>query len=404
MAQAASCEIPALVQRLRGSGGRVAQLQAVKELGVLLDSKAEQQAAFIGAGGIPAALQLVQSGSPALQLEAVQLLACAVRENPDACRALAAAGGLEALVQHLSRSIASGTAETLRKSLTTLGLAASHAPDIREAVVAAGAVPLCAQLLLRRNAGQVPAIAASLLGLLGAASPSSNAMVAASGALQLIVRLVQETSDREAQRQGLTSLAMLVDCSVGCASDAAAAGAIPTAVQMLSSGNDQTQVAAAMLLGSSAEACPHLKADITAAGGTAALQRLLPISSGELHRWVADSLKFIGNLEKEPEGRSSCSASGSTAPQPDAATAAHNMPGQPARPARMCTAPGCGATTGLKRCGGCGAVRYCSVECSCAHWRAHKAECRRLQAERAAAAEAAEAATAPEVASAGPVM
>lgn len=53
MAQAASCEIPALVQRLRGSGGRVAQLQAVKELGVLLDSKAEQQAAFIGAGGIP---------------------------------------------------------------------------------------------------------------------------------------------------------------------------------------------------------------------------------------------------------------------------------------------------------------------------------------------------------------
>ena len=60
-------------------------------------------------------------------------------------------------------------------------------------------------------------------------------------------------------------------------------------------------------------------------------------------------------------------------------------PTTPARPPRVCAAPGCGATRGLKRCGGCGTVRYCSEACSRVHWREHRAECRRLQAERAAA-------------------
>ena len=58
------------------------------------------------------------------------------------------------------------------------------------------------------------------------------------------------------------------------------------------------------------------------------------------------------------------------------------------RPFRTCAAPGCGATCGLRLCGGCGTVRYCSEACSRAHWRAHRADCRRLQAEQAAAAAA----------------
>ena len=37
-----------------------------------------------------------------------------------------------------------------------------------------------------------------------------------------------------------------------------------------------------------------------------------------------------------------------------------------------------------RRCGGCGAVRYCIEACSRAHWRAHRAVCRRLQAQRGA--------------------
>lgn len=70
------------------------------------------------------------------------------------------------------------------------------------------------------------------------------------------------------------------------------------------------------------------------------------------------------------------------APQPEPAAA--SMPALSPAP-HVCAAEGCSAARGLKRCGGCASVRYCSVECSRAHWPAHRAACRRLQAERAAA-------------------
>ena len=76
------------------------------------------------------------------------------------------------------------------------------------------------------------------------------------------------------------------------------------------------------------------------------------------------------------------------AEQPEAAASAEAAQPTPAGPPRVCAAPGCGPTHGLRRCGGCAAVRYCSQACSRAHWRAHKVECRRVQAEAAAAAAA----------------
>ena len=51
---------------------------------------------------------------------------------------------------------------------------------------------------------------------------------------------------------------------------------------------------------------------------------------------------------------------------------------------RVCAAPGCGATARLKRCKGCRAVRYCSMECLEAHWSEHRPECRRIRAQREA--------------------
>ena len=59
---------------------------------------------------------------------------------------------------------------------------------------------------------------------------------------------------------------------------------------------------------------------------------------------------------------------------------------QPPRPPRVCAVPGCGARHGLKRCAGCRVVRYCGEACSRVHWREHRAECRRVQAKREAAA------------------
>ena len=42
----------------------------------------------------------------------------------------------------------------------------------------------------------------------------------------------------------------------------------------------------------------------------------------------------------------------------------------------------CGATAGLKACGGCAAAVYCGPACSAAAWPAHKAECKRRSALR----------------------
>jgi len=86
-----------------------------------------------------------------------------------------------------------------------------------------------------------------------------------------------------------------------------------------------------------------------------------------------------GSQDRDEQGERPESASAEALPQPPASAAAARQP-------RMCAAPGCGAMRGLKRCGGCGTVRYCSEACSRVHWREHRAECRRLQAERAAAA------------------
>ncbi|KAG5188966.1 MM3350-like domain-containing protein [Tribonema minus] len=52
------------------------------------------------------------------------------------------------------------------------------------------------------------------------------------------------------------------------------------------------------------------------------------------------------------------------------------------RRAAVCAA--CGGVAGLKQCSACKVVRYCSAACQTGDWRAHKADCKRWQAERAA--------------------
>jgi hypothetical protein len=49
-----------------------------------------------------------------------------------------------------------------------------------------------------------------------------------------------------------------------------------------------------------------------------------------------------------------------------------------------CSNPECGGI-GPKRCSRCKQVRYCGRECQLAHWKAHKADCKRWSAELTAA-------------------
>jgi hypothetical protein len=45
-----------------------------------------------------------------------------------------------------------------------------------------------------------------------------------------------------------------------------------------------------------------------------------------------------------------------------------------------CSNPGCSGA-GIKRCPACKQARYCGEPCQYAHWKAHKADCKRWSAE-----------------------
>ena len=258
-----------------------------------------------------------------------------------------------------------------------------------EALVAAGVVPGLAGLLSSTDA-RAPPLAAEALrrvarggGAAAAAAilqpPVARALVQALGSSRANVRV-----------PAAASLASLLPADAGPADErvaaVAAAGAITGLVrccQLASDGSDDplSAVLALHLLCRSSPA--HARA-AGAAGAAQVLQRLqtragIPADVRDLIAGTA-----LGVLEaRAGDSPPSSQPAQPTAGQPPGAAAARRLPPAP----RVCAAPGCGATSGLRRCGGCAAVRYCSEACSHAHWRAHRAECRRQQSERAAAAQ-----------------
>lgn len=401
----AAADIPAMVQRLcRGS--RVAQLQAAKDLGKLLQRQPQHKAAFTAAGGIAAALQLIQNGSVAVKEEATMLLAVALAEGAAACQALAAAGGGAVLARQL-RDCAAGGEPQLRL-VTVVAVEKATVPDcpnVRGGLLAAGAAPALASLLQRSAGVEEAATTAIALQRLVQGGPGSGAAIAASGGVEALVRLLRRTTDSANQVQLLAPLACLMHASLECTQAAVEAGAISIALQYIgrsggggsgsSSGSTgggstgqstEVQVWAAHLLGVAAAADVRFRAAIVEAGGHAALVALLPrCDGGRQQQWVAGAIQQVGAAQPASEV---LEGMGQNEPISGPEAEQENLP-QPARPLRrICAAPGCGATRGLKCCAGCCVVRYCSTECQRKHWPAHGGECRRLQAERAAAAAA----------------
>ena len=126
-------------------------------------------------------------------------------------------------------------------------------------------------------------------------------------------------------------------------------------------------------------------AAVAAADPTRTVSHALEQASGGCDeanaRAAAEALRLLHEA-RQP------AASLAAAPPTPAARTRGGRPRPPTAP-RICAAPGCAATHGLHRCRGCRSVRYCSAACQQAHWRAHKAECRRLPAEQQQAAAAA---------------
>ena len=423
----------ALVEAVRNGGSAAVQQHALAALTGLAGSSAEEREAIAAMGVIPTLVQLLrQPGALAEEAVGVVCNLAAHDQTSERCMAIAAAGGIPALVTLLLlllllllHSGTEGGRVNAARAICNMGRYEGS-----RACVAAGALPPLVALAARGSAEQ-QAIAMAAIGNLGMEAECSAAAVEA-GVMPLLVTWLQSGSSEAqkgaawvlqelmyqgaAARQafleqpgGLASLLSLLnhptnhvrlsgsswgsDCSSALpfavaallnlaqagrhACEAmAAAGAVDSLAQLLQSCSETAAVENSVQALQKLSAFVPCRAALLSPGVLPVLKRVQDASESQDAAIAAAALQKL--IASEPAG-----AAGSTAGLQTETSAAR--PARPPAP-RVCAAPGCGATNGLKRCGGCGTVRYCSQACCKAHWPAHKAECRRLQVERAAVA------------------
>lgn len=106
-------------------------------------------------------------------------------------------------------------------------------------------------------------------------------------------------------------------------------------------------------------------------------ERSMPLLYNRPVPWPMPSGESSSSHVYQPASRSSAAGS-STGAAAAASSAAAAAQAPPPRPPKVCAVPGCGGTSGLKRCIACKAVHYCNKE-----WRTggstrrHAAACRR---------------------------
>ena len=408
MAVAAPREIPDLVLRLRSSSA-AEQAAAARALADLADGQTAGQAAVVAAGGAPALVRLLHSPRATVQTAASQALAALAAcpgDSPHAA-SVSAAGGVPPLAHLLRTSSNQGVVEQATTALYyLLRLDVSNAA----AIVAANCVPRLLQLLrgsgskvllcqvllvLGKLAGHVEGCAGDIIAHGGAvlltqrlrssdrdlqevaalalanviAKCPPDPLVAAideAGTLPALNSLLQCTSGSDVLRPACMALGSLMERSARSAAAVAAAGCIPRLVRLLQTTDSESVLQlTAIALGNLGASSAVAAAAVAAAGGRAALQEHVSSNSERVKEEVARALRLLAESAGSPTVQT-----------------------QP-RPPRVCAGPGCIATTGLRRCAGCGRVRYCSVACGQAHWREHRHDCKRWQAEAKAASTAA---------------
>ena len=173
-----------------------------------------------------------------------------------------------------------------------------------------------------------------------------------------------------------------------------AAGGVEPLALLCSSSDPRHQQQAAKALAALAQYSDSVPSLNAAAGDTAAVQQALRcmVSDTATPQVACRAMQALG------DALAGLGSPLAAAPTPPPAQPAAPPPAQPAAPPRVCAAEGCTNSQRLRSCGGCGTVSYCSVACSKAHRREHRAECRRLQKAAVAAV------AAPEEAAAEPVQ
>ncbi|KAL4458343.1 hypothetical protein ABPG75_013208 [Micractinium tetrahymenae] len=383
--------IPTLVRRLQG-GGRAVQAAAVEQLAQL--SAAHGQA-LVEAGAIPALVRLLRKGSRA-EAEQAALILLGNLALVGASAAQAAAAALPLVLARLRSSnlgLASAAAGAVG-NIVTAGV------EAQQAARAAGAVAAVLQALRHGGAASTDLqenFSLALKNLLifdGAVQPAelSSAVAAAPAAVALL-----RSSNVATQHHAAYAVANLVLAGTEAQAVAAAAGAIPALLYLADQSRDQlVRRAASTALGHLADN-KQIAASILAEPGGKAFLEVLQIMGDALMKAVATSALALAEagppaasvtpVDEQP-AQSSQAASGSTFVHASTQAGTADTAGPPPRRTRICAAPGCSTTSGLRSCRGCRGLRYCSAACQVAHWPEHRPECLRLRAEAAARGQA----------------
>ncbi len=308
-------------------------------------------------------------------------------------------GGLPALlavIERRSPACAAGGFEegALTFAASATGWLACHGGNCQAAVVAAGSVHSLASLL-SHGSSAVQRAATDALRIALRRSPAAAAAFAEAQGAPAAVQLLH-SSDLEVREHVTEALCSAACHDATCCAAILAAGAMQPLVQLLRTPGRVAQACAADTLGNLCVMQPEAAAAAIQQAGSVmeALGQMAAASDDEqLRRAASRAMRCVTRAMETAAQQQAASSGSQPSASADGTAATNSQAAGPAdhgeaaaKPARVCAAPSCGATSGLKRCSGCRAVRYCSEACSRAHWRVHKAECRRYQAERAAAA------------------
>ena len=355
---ARAAAVPTLLRLLQHSSDERVLVGALGTLANLAMLGEVQRAAAAGTiPAVPVLLRFLERAYDEGMQEAAAVALNNLALSAEAGRAIVAAGGVPALVAQLRAH-----GRSCMGAAGALGHVAQLGADVCPAIVAAGAIAAAIERLQDPNSPEaLMASAASLLHTLAGGSLDRCSAITAAGGVPALARCLR--SDYwPLVKPAVLALAMLERHGSGHAEP----DTLPTALQRL--------LAAALGAGVR-EAANALAISLVTGSFVDADQ--------DLATWQAERRRAAARLLAAQEAAAGAAALAAAAPAPPTAAAG---PGPPHCQRRSCAAPGCTNTRGLRLCAGCAMVRYCSEACSRAHWREHRDDCRRLQAERAAAA------------------
>lgn len=373
--------IEALLAALNGPAGRQPSVQAGVFSGLAnLAAVSKRTKATIAAfGGVHAAARLLRTSADALVQRNAALLLRNMGDDARDCtqQAFAESGAVPALLELLRTYPTSIAAEEGGIALyESVSRRAAH----RQAACAAGGCALLVGMLQHpavTSGARHQAVQALRILIVG---DQQHAAVHA-GDIPALLSCLRPNHSRRTQLQAVEALKSLAVGNAEYRQPVAAAGAIPVLSDLLHSEDTQLAISAGGALRALALGCLTRAAAVARAFGFA--QHEVAVMADVLASDAMPKITLPGQiLPPQPTGPLAVAAVSQLTPSQAGAV--------------LCATPGCGNARGLRLCSGCGTVRYCSEACSKAHWRQHRQECRRIQAERAAASGAAASASHPQ--------